>query len=125
MGLGCVGVGAGGLFATTGHPVLAGLALAAALLHVVNHAAFKTLLFLAAGSVLHATGSRDLDALGGLRPGMPVTTSPSAGCACRVRAATRHRFVCEWLLLQALIHGLPARRGRPRSPCRSRSRRSR
>ena len=39
----------------------------AALLHVLNHAAFKTLLFLGAGSVLRATGLRDLDELGGLR----------------------------------------------------------
>ena len=49
--------------------MLAALALTAALLHVMGHAAFKTLLFLAAGSVLHATGTRDLDALGGLRRG--------------------------------------------------------
>ena len=75
MGLVLVGVGAGGLFAAAGNMLLAGLALTAALLHVINHAAFKTLLFLAAGSVLHATGSRDLDSLGGLRPGMPGTTA--------------------------------------------------
>jgi formate hydrogenlyase subunit 3/multisubunit Na+/H+ antiporter MnhD subunit len=46
----------------------------AALLHTVNHAAFKALLFLGAGSVLRATGLRDLDALGGLVSRMPVTT---------------------------------------------------
>jgi formate hydrogenlyase subunit 3/multisubunit Na+/H+ antiporter MnhD subunit len=56
MGLVLVGVGASGLFATTGRPLLAALALTAALLHLVGHAAFKTLLFLAAGSVVHATG---------------------------------------------------------------------
>ena len=50
------------------------IAMAAALLHVIGHAAFKTLLFLAAGSVLHATGPRDLDALGGLARRMPATT---------------------------------------------------
>ena len=47
--------------------MLAGLALTAALLHLVNHAAFKTVLFCSAGSVLRAAGSRNLDALGGLR----------------------------------------------------------
>jgi hydrogenase-4 component B len=107
MGLVLVGVGAAGLFATSGDRVLAGLALAAALLHVVNHAAFKTLLFLAAGSVLHATGSRDLDALGGLRPGMPVTTAAfGLGALAASALPPGTAFVSEWLLLQALIHGL-------------------
>jgi formate hydrogenlyase subunit 3/multisubunit Na+/H+ antiporter MnhD subunit len=107
MSLACVGIGAGGLFATTGHPVLAGLALAAALLHVAAHAAFKTLLFLAAGSVLHATGTRDLDALGGLRRGMPVTTFAFGWGALAASALPPGTaFVSEWLLVQALIHGL-------------------
>jgi len=109
MGLVLVGVGAAGMFATAGDRVLAGLALAAALLHVVNHAAFKTVLFLAAGSVLHATGSRDLDALGGLRAGMPVTTAVFGWGALAASALPPGTaFVSEWLLLQALIHGLPA-----------------
>ncbi len=107
MGLVLIGVGAGGLFAASGNTLLAGLALTAALLHVINHAGFKTLLFLAAGSVLHATGSRDLDELGGLRPGMPATTAAFglgalAGSALPLGPA----FVSEWLLLQALVHGL-------------------
>ena len=84
--------------------------MAAALLHLVNHAAFKTLLFRSAGSVLRATGRRDLDDLGGLRAGMPGTTAAvrrrRAGARRRCRRATA--FVSEWLLLQALIHGLPA-----------------
>lgn len=109
MGLVLVGVGAAGLFASSGNRVLAGLALAAALLHILNHAAFKTLLFLAAGSVLHATGSRDLDALGGLRPGMPVTTAAfGLGALAASALPPGTAFVSEWLLLQALIHGLPA-----------------
>ncbi|MFI7673435.1 proton-conducting transporter membrane subunit [Actinophytocola sp. NPDC049390] len=106
MGLVLVGVGAAGLFATSGDRVLSGLALAAALLHVVNHAAFKTLLFLAAGSVLHATGTRDLDALGGLRPGMPVTTAAfGLGALAASALPPGTAFVSEWLLLQALVHG--------------------
>jgi NADH:ubiquinone oxidoreductase subunit 5 (subunit L)/multisubunit Na+/H+ antiporter MnhA subunit len=108
MGLVLVGVGAAGLFTTSGDRVLAGLALAAALLHVINHAAFKTLLFLAAGSVLHATGTRDLDALGGLRPAMPVTTAAfGLGALAASALPPGTAFVSEWLLLQALIHGLP------------------
>jgi hydrogenase-4 component B len=108
MGLVVIGVGAAGLFAASGDRVLAGLALAAALLHVVNHAAFKTLLFLAAGSVLHGAGTRDLDALGGLRTPMPVTTAAFGWGALAASALPPGTaFVSEWLLLQALIHGFP------------------
>jgi formate hydrogenlyase subunit 3/multisubunit Na+/H+ antiporter MnhD subunit len=109
MGLVLVGIGAAGLFADSGNRVLAGLALAAALLHLVNHGAFKTLLFLSAGSVLHATGSRDLDELGGLRAGMPATTAAfGLGALAASALPPGTAFVSEWLLLQALIHGLPA-----------------
>ncbi len=109
MGLVLIGVGAAGMFRAASLPVLTGLALAAALLHVVNHAAFKALLFLAAGSVVHATGSRDLDELGGLRPAMPVTTLAfAAGALAASALPPGNGFVSEWLLLQALIHGLQA-----------------
>ena len=108
MGLVLVGIGAGGIFTTAGQPVLAGIALAAALLHVINHAAFKTLLFLGAGSVLHATGSRDLDALGGLRGRMPVTTALfGLGALGASALPPGNAFVSEWLLFQGLVHGLP------------------
>lgn len=109
LGLVFIGIGAGGLFAAGGNHLLAGLALAAALLHVVNHAAFKTLLFLSAGSVLYATGSRDLDSLGGLRRSMPATTGMFAlGALAASALPPGNAFVSEWLLLQGLIHGLPA-----------------
>ncbi|MGD9989977.1 proton-conducting transporter membrane subunit [Pseudonocardia sp.] len=109
MGLVLVGVGACGMFAAGGNRALAGLALTAALLHVMTHAAFKTVLFLSAGSVLHATGTRDLDALGGLRRRMPVTTAAfGLGALSASALPPGAAFVSEWLLLQALIHGLPA-----------------
>ena len=63
------------------------LGLGGALLHVWNHALFKSLLFLSAGSVVHATGTREIDRLGGLAKAMPRTALgflvgawPSAGC---------------------------------------------
>ena len=109
MGLVLVGVGASGLFAASGESTLAGLAMAAALLHVITHAAFKTLLFQSAGSVLAATGRRDLDDLGGLRTGMPFTTAAfGLGALAASALPPGAAFVSEWLLLQALIHGLPA-----------------
>ncbi len=75
VGLMLLGVGASGLFASTGHPALALVALVAALLHVVFHAVFKGSLFLSASSLQQATGTRDLDRLGGLMRRMPVTGS--------------------------------------------------
>ncbi|WP_424533250.1 proton-conducting transporter membrane subunit [Sphaerisporangium viridialbum] len=109
MGLVLIGVGAAGFLAACGNPMLAGLALAAALLHVVNHSAFKTLLFLSAGSVLRATGTRDLDALGGLRGRMPYTTALFAvGALAASALPPGNGFVSEWLLLQSLIHSLPS-----------------
>ncbi|MFF4805634.1 proton-conducting transporter membrane subunit [Streptomyces sp. NPDC001351] len=107
MGLVLIGVGASGLFTSYGSRPLAALALAAALLHVVNHAAFKALLFCAAGSVLRATGLRDLDRLGGLRSRMPATAGLFALAALgAVALPPGNGFISEWLLLQSLIHGL-------------------
>jgi len=109
MGLIFLGLGAAGIFATSGVPALAALALAAALLHVLNHAGFKSLLFTAAGGVLRATGTRDLDALGGLRSRMPATTILFAvGALGAAALPPGNGFVSEWLLLQSLVHALPA-----------------
>ncbi|MFF4948642.1 proton-conducting transporter membrane subunit [Streptomyces chattanoogensis] len=107
MGLVLVGVGAAGLFASSGNVSLAALTLVAALLHVVNHSAFKALLFCTAGSVLRATGLRDLDRLGGLRARMPMTAGLFAlGALGAVALPPGNGFISEWLLLQSLIHGL-------------------
>ncbi|MCA1217764.1 proton-conducting transporter transmembrane domain-containing protein [Streptomyces sp. 8L] len=107
MGLVLVGTGAAGLFETGGEHALAVLALTAALLHVVNHSAFKALLFCAAGSVLRSTGVRDLDLLGGLRARMPVTAALFAlGALGAVALPPGGGFISEWLLFQSLIHGL-------------------
>ncbi|MGA2838392.1 MAG: proton-conducting transporter membrane subunit [Acidimicrobiales bacterium] len=110
MGLVLLGVGASGLFASTGHPALALLALVAALLHVVFHAVFKGSLFLAAGSIQQATGTRDLDSLGGLLTRMPVTgvifLIGGLGLAALPLVCG---FVSEWLLLQSMLHGLPTK----------------
>ena len=72
MGLITLGLGAAALLSATGASTVAAIAMTAALLHLLSHAAFKTLGFLAAGSVLAATGLRDLDRLGGLARRMPV-----------------------------------------------------
>jgi NADH:ubiquinone oxidoreductase subunit 5 (subunit L)/multisubunit Na+/H+ antiporter MnhA subunit len=78
----------------------------AALLLVVAHAAFKGALFLAAGAVERATGTRNLDLLGGLIHSMPVTTLVMVGSAGSIMAVpTLSGFSSEWLLLQGLLHG--------------------
>jgi formate hydrogenlyase subunit 3/multisubunit Na+/H+ antiporter MnhD subunit len=108
LGLIFLGVGAGGMFAADGNRTLAGLLIAAAVLHAVNHAAFKTLLFLGAGSVLRSTGLRDLDRLGGLVSRMPATTALfGVGALAAAALPPGNGFVSEWLLVQGLIHGLP------------------
>lgn len=56
-----------------GYQTAAGLALAGALLHIWNHSLFKGLLFLGAGSIIHATGTREMSAMGGLMRRMPLT----------------------------------------------------
>ena len=105
MGLIVLGLGAAVLLRASGLHTLATIALTAALLHVLAHAAFKSTAFLAAGSVLAATGLRDLDLMGGLARRMPVTTTffgIAALGACGLPLGAG--FVCEWLLLQSLIH---------------------
>jgi NADH:ubiquinone oxidoreductase subunit 5 (subunit L)/multisubunit Na+/H+ antiporter MnhA subunit len=83
---------------------LAGLALAAALFHSVNHAVFKTLLFVAAGAVLRATGLRDLNRLGGLARGMPVTALAfGIGAAAISGLPPLNGFASEWLVFQGLL----------------------
>jgi hydrogenase-4 component B len=105
MGLIVLALGAAGLLAADGARNVAAIALTAALLHVLAHAAFKTLAFLAAGSVLAGTGLRDLDRMGGLARRMPATTvlfglAALGACGLPLGAG----FVSEWLLVQALIH---------------------
>ena len=105
MGLITLALGAATLLADAGMAAPATIAMAAAMLHLIAHAAFKSLGFLAAGSVLAATGLRDLDRLGGLARRMPATTilfGVAALGACGLPLGAG--FVSEWLLVQSLIH---------------------
>ncbi len=107
VGLALLAVGASGLFVATGHGRLGALGLLAALVLLLNHAMFKGALFLAAGSVQVATGTRDLDELGGLLRRMPQTGALfllAAGSICALPPL--NGFVGEWLLFQSLLHGV-------------------
>jgi formate hydrogenlyase subunit 3/multisubunit Na+/H+ antiporter MnhD subunit len=91
-------------FSANGQHEAAAVAMAAALLHVLNHSWFKSLLFLGAGAVLHATGRRDLDGLGGLVHRMPRTAAFFlVGALAASALPPLNGFVSEWLLFQAVI----------------------
>lgn len=108
LGLVTLALGAATLFAASGAPAQATIAATAALLHLVAHAAFKGLGFLAAGAVVARTGVRDLDGLGGLARRIPATTTlfgVAALGACGLPLGAG--FVGEWLLVQSLIHTAP------------------
>ncbi|MDA8161561.1 MAG: proton-conducting transporter membrane subunit [Desulfobacteraceae bacterium] len=73
IGIIALGIGVGLMGEASGLPVLAALGFGGAIFHVLNHAIFKGLLFLGAGSVLHGAKTAKIDRLGGLLKSMPVT----------------------------------------------------
>jgi hydrogenase-4 component B len=105
VGIIALGLGASLLLGAAGEPLWAALAFAAALLHTANHAAFKALLFLAAGAFSEAVGALELDRLGGLLRRMPWSGwCFFVGCAAIAGLPPLNGFVSEWLTLQALLH---------------------
>ena len=104
IGIILIGVGVALLAVTHGDAPWGRLALAGALLHVWNHGAFKSLLFFGAGSVLHATGTRELSRLGGLSRAMPWTTGLFAlGTLAVAGLPPLNGFVSEWLIYLGLF----------------------
>ncbi len=106
VGIILTGLGAALLAAARGHAAWGRLALVGALLHVWNHGAFKSLLFFNAGSVMHATGTREMSRLGGLWRAMPWTASLFALGALAVSGLPPlNGFVSEWLVYLGLFDG--------------------
>lgn len=104
LGIVFVGLGLALAFRANGMEAAAALAFTAALFHVFNHALFKSLLFMGAGAVLTATGTRDLEALGGLIHRMKWTAAAMlVGCAAIAALPPLNGFVSEWLLFQAVL----------------------
>ena len=87
-------------------PALSAFLLIAGLYHVANHGCYKTLLFLEAGVVEHATGTRDMDRLGGLVHRLPrsavIAFTGTLGIAA---LPPLNGFVSEWLIFQGLFQG--------------------
>jgi hydrogenase-4 component B len=106
IGIIVMGVGAGLVFQSHGLSGLAALGLVGGLYHTINHACFKGLLFLGAGSVLHGTGTGNMEALGGLIKRMPRTALAFlVGSAAIAALPPLNGFVSEWLVFQALLGG--------------------
>jgi hydrogenase-4 component B len=107
--LGVIAMGIGlGLTGRAAHdPLLTALGFGSALLHVWNHSVFKTLLFFGAGSVLHATKTRDMEVLGGLAARMPLTARVLFPGVLAVAAMPPFgTFISEWILYRGLFTAL-------------------
>ena len=98
--------GAALIFGAYHQPALLAFLLLAGLYHVANHGTYKTLLFLEAGVIEHATGTRDMDRLGGLIHRLPrsavITLAGTLGIAA---LPPLNGFVSEWLIFQGLFQG--------------------
>jgi hydrogenase-4 component B len=105
IGIILLGLGAALVLRERGEPAWAGVAFAAALLHTINHAVFKALLFLGAGAFERAAHDLQLDRLGGLLRRMPWSGAAFLiGAGAIAGIAPLNGFVSEWLTLQALLH---------------------
>jgi formate hydrogenlyase subunit 3/multisubunit Na+/H+ antiporter MnhD subunit len=116
IGIILLGLGMAMVFMGFGHPAAGSLALIAALYHTLNHAVFKGLLFLGAGSILHATGLRNLNDMGGLIHTMPKTAFYFLIGALAISALPPlNGFVSEWLTFQAALQATVLHNGVVRS----------
>jgi hydrogenase-4 component B len=110
IGIILIGFGLALLGAAHGDAPWGRLALAGALLHVWNHGLYKSLLFLGAGSILHATGTREMSRLGGLWRAMPWTAGLfTFGAVAIAGLPPLNGFVSEWLIYLGLFDAVTAR----------------
>jgi hydrogenase-4 component B len=104
IGIILIGIGLAMIFTSFHLSLLAALALIAGLYHTLNHAMFKGLLFMGAGAVLHATGERNMEEMGGLIHQMPWTAALFlVGCVSISALPPFNGFVSEWLTFQAFL----------------------
>lgn len=107
IGIVTLGLGLGMLGIQYGSPTIAALGFAGGLLHVLNHALFKGLLFMGAGAVVHATGTRDIEQLGGLLKRMPWTGAAFvAGAAAICGLPPFNGFASEFLIYVGSFRGI-------------------
>ncbi len=106
LGLIAMGLGLGLLGISTGTPGLTLLGLLGGLLHLINHALFKSLLFLGSGVIVRSTGTRDLNELGGLAHRMPrFAIAMLIGCVAITGIPPLNGFISEFLIYLAALTG--------------------
>jgi formate hydrogenlyase subunit 3/multisubunit Na+/H+ antiporter MnhD subunit len=99
IGIVGMGMGVGLLGARLGNPLIQVLGFAGALLHVLNHSLYKSMLFLAAGAVAHGTGTTDMEKLGGLAKRMPwVSAAFLLGAVAIAGLPPLNGFLSEFLI---------------------------
>jgi hydrogenase-4 component B len=112
IGIIAIGIGVALIGRAIGSPLLTLLGLAGGLLHVLNHATFKALLFLGAGSVIHATRTREIDVMGGLLRPMPWTAACFlVGAVAICGLPPLNGFVSEFLIYLGLFNGVKEETG--------------
>ncbi|HET6454619.1 MAG TPA: proton-conducting transporter membrane subunit [Armatimonadota bacterium] len=100
-----LGIGTG-IFFLNSSPVIAVVALIAGLFHVVNHACFKSLLFLNAAAAEYSTGTRDLNKVGGLGALMPLTMATAIIASLAIAGIPPlNGFASKWLIYQSSFQG--------------------
>lgn len=105
MGYMWLGIGMGIAFVRV-NPAVSVVAIMAGLFHLINHACFKSCLFLASGSLLYKTGTRDLNAMGGLSAVMPFAAASTLIAALAISGIPPlNGFASKWMLYQVGIMG--------------------
>jgi formate hydrogenlyase subunit 3/multisubunit Na+/H+ antiporter MnhD subunit len=106
IGIITLGLGLGLLGLSSGRPALAVLGFGGGLLHVLNHALFKGLLFFGAGAAAHGSGTREMDRLGGLLKRMPWTGAAFlVGAAAICGLPPLNGFISEFLIYWGAFNG--------------------
>ncbi|PHO09853.1 hydrogenase 4 subunit B [Malaciobacter canalis] len=106
IGIILLGLGTGVYGIAANMPTLAAIGFLAGLYHILNHATFKGLLFLGAGSVLYTTHTKEMDSLGGLARKMPLTAFAFLiGSLAITAIPPLNGFVSEWVTYQGMFQG--------------------
>ncbi len=104
VGIIFIAIGLALAFKASGLPGAAALALTAALFHALNHMLFKSVLFFGAGTLIVATGTRDIEKLGGLINRMPYSSAAVLAASIAISALPPFNgFASEWLVFQSIL----------------------
>ena len=106
IGIIIMGIGIALIGLSNGTYILFVLGMSGALLHVFNHALFKSLLFLGSGMVVHLTGTRSIDLMGGVSRYLPITSATFlVGAAAICGLPPLNGFVSEFLIYLGIFSG--------------------